>query len=50
LLVACDLSSSVFQVFPLLLLQALDTGINSWWESRNQGKLFKHMTIPQAEE
>jgi hypothetical protein len=34
----------------LLLLQALDNGINSWWESRNQGKLFKHMTIPPAEE
>jgi hypothetical protein len=30
--------------------QALDTGINRAWERQNQGKLFKHMTIPPAEE
>lgn len=57
-------ADSVYQLFfkrstlyiPFVLVgayfanEALDTGINSWWESRNQGKLFKHMTIPPAEE
>jgi hypothetical protein len=32
-----------------LLLQAVDFAINSVWESRNQGKLFKHMTFPESE-
>jgi len=29
--------------------EAVDLGINTVWETRNQGKLFKHMTFPEAE-
>jgi hypothetical protein len=32
------------------LAQALDTAVNSVWEARNQGKLFKHMSIPASDE
>lgn len=31
-------------------IQAVDTGIASVWEKHNQGKLFKHMTIPSQDE
>lgn len=30
--------------------EAVDSGIQSVWESHNQGKLFKHMAIPAQEE
>lgn len=33
-----------------MLLQAMDTLVGGIWESRNQGKLFKHMELPAAEE
>jgi hypothetical protein len=32
------------------LLQGIDALVGNLWESRNAGKLFKHMTIPEAQE
>jgi hypothetical protein len=29
--------------------QGIDAAVNGYWESRNAGKLFKHMTIPEQE-
>jgi hypothetical protein len=33
----------------MLLSQGIDAAVNGYWESRNAGKLFKHMTIPEQE-
>jgi len=30
--------------------EGIDTVVGNIWESRNAGKLFKHLTIPEAQE
>lgn len=30
-------------------VQGIDAVVGNIWESRNAGKLFKHMTIPEQE-
>jgi hypothetical protein len=32
------------------LLQGIDALVGNLWDSRNAGKLFKHLTIPEAQE
>lgn len=33
----------------VLCAQGIDAVVGNIWESRNAGKLFKHMTIPEQE-
>ncbi len=35
---------------PLLNAQVVNNGFDAMWESRNKGKLFKDMTIPEPSE
>lgn len=39
----------LLRVCLMLLSQGIDAAVNGYWESRNAGKLFKHMTIPEHE-
>lgn len=39
----------LLRVCLMLLSQGIDAAVNGYWESRNAGKLFKHMTIPEQE-